>query len=401
MAIVDAGPVPSGVVERIRRILFTPGAEWTRLEGEPATVKGLYIGYACILAAIGPIAQLIGSQLFGYHALWVSYRPPLVSSVTGAIVSYILSLCGVFVFAIIIDELAPQFGGQKNRVQAFKVAIYSSTAAWIAGVFQLVPMISPLGIVGIYSLYLLYLGLPKLMKAPQDKALIYVLVSLVAAVVVWIVIAAVSASVMGMGAAAVVNTAGNAVPTGGVVSVGGAQVDLGKLQDATAQLQAAAGQTQPGPGGAVTVQAVPAETLKALLPLNLGSGYARSEVSAASGGVGGLQGSNAEGVYAKGDSRITLTVTDAAAVGALASLGGAFSVQSDHQTATGYEKVHMVNGHMTQESWDNGSREGKYSIMIASRFIVEADGSGADMADLKAAVDAVGADRLEGIAKHG
>ncbi len=396
MTVTDPGPVQApalnNLVERIKRILFSPEAEWTQLAAEPATIKGLYTGYACILAAIGPLAQLIGSQLFGFHAFWLSYRPPLISSIVGAIVSYVLSLVGVFVFALIIDALAPSFGGEKNRLQAFKLAVYSSTAAWLAGIFQLVPNVSALGIIGIYSLYLLYLGLPKLMKAPADKALVYTIVSVIVAVCVSIVIAAISAGVISSSSGIGTMVVRNSPPAGGVVSVGGAQVDLGKLQAASKQMEAAA-------NGTSTIKAVPADTLKGLLPASLGAGYARTEVSSESGGAGGLQGSTAEGVYTKGDARITLTVTDAAAAGALAAMGAAFNVQSDKQTATGYEKVHMVDGHMTQESWDTSSKSGKYGVMVASRFMVDAEGSGADMADLKAAVNAVGLGRLESLAK--
>ncbi len=196
MASIDTGPRSGALITRIKNIIFTPEAEWTVIEAEPATVKGLYQNYACILAAIGPVAQLIGSQVFGYHALWISYRPSIVSSVVGAIVSYLLALAGVYVLALIIDALAPSFGGTKSQIQAFKVAVYASTASWVAGVFQLVPMVSALAIIGIYSLYLLYLGLPKLMKAPADKALVYTIVTIVCAVVIFAVIGAVTGAVI-------------------------------------------------------------------------------------------------------------------------------------------------------------------------------------------------------------
>ena len=202
MAIVDPEPVSNKLVDRVKRILYTPEAEWSRIEDEPATIKGLFSGYACILAAIGPVAQFIGGQLFGYHALWLSYRPPLLNALLGAIVSYILALVGIFVLAVVIDELAPQFGGQKSRIRAFKLAIYAWTAAWIVGIFALIPPASPLEIIGIYSLYLLYLGVPKLMKAPEDKALIYSIIAVVVAVVVWVGIMVVSTAVMGAGAGA-------------------------------------------------------------------------------------------------------------------------------------------------------------------------------------------------------
>ncbi len=180
------------------------------------------------------------------------------------------------------------------------------------------------------------------------------------------------------------------------MSIGGTKVDIGKLDAAAKQMQAAA---QASADGKATVPAVPIDALKGMLPAALSSGYARSDISGESGGVGGLQGSSAEGVYNKGDSRITLTITDAAAAGALATLGGAMNVQSEHQTATGYEKVHMDGGRMVSEEWDSQAKSGKYSIMVGSRFIVAAEGQGAQMSDLKGAVGAVPVDRLAGLAK--
>ena len=402
MSIVGQGPNTSGLVNRVKNILFTPNTEWDVIETEPATVQGLYTGYICILAAIGPLANLIGSLAFGSRVLYVVYHPNPIAAVVQAIVQYILALVGAYLMAVIIDALAPSFGGEKNRLQALKVVAYSFTAAWLFAVFALVPPASPLAIIGAYSLYLMYLGLPKLMKAPQDKAIAYTAVSVVVCAVVYVVIGAVSGAVLavggglGMGMASLSHPAAS---TSGTISVNGTSVDLGKLEAASRQMAAAANQAQAGASSAAAVQAVPSDTLKGMLPPALPAGYARSEVSSSSGGVGGLQGSNAEGVYTKGESRITLTVTDIAAAGAFAALGSAFGVQSDRETANGYEKVHMVDGHMVTEEWDNSAKSGKYGVMVANRFIVQAEGAGAQMDDLKAAVAAVGPDKLAGLAK--
>jgi hypothetical protein len=395
MAAAEQGPVAEGLVSRVKNILLTPNAEWTRIDSEPATVNGLFVGYACILAAIGPLASLIGGQLFGISILVASFKPPLIWAVCSAVVSYVLSLVGVFVLALVIDALAPTFGGTKNNIQALKVAVYSSTAAWVAGIFGLVPMLAILSILGLYSLYLLYLGLPKLMKAPQDKALGYTVVTVIAYIVIFVIIAAVAGAVTRMGAGGAGLIASTSSPAG-QVSIGGAKVDLGKLDAAAKQMQAAA---QASADGKATVQAVPIDTLKGFLPASLPAGYVRGEVSGDSGGAGAIQGSSAEGVYKKGDSQITLTITDTAAVGALATLGGALNVQSEHQTATGYQKVHMDGGRMVSEEWDNQAKSGKYSVMVASRFAVEAQGQGADMADLKGAVGQVPLDRLTALSK--
>ena len=187
------------LADRVKKILLNPKEEWQVIDQEPATVAGLYSGYIVPLAAIGPIAQAIGSSVFGISMPFMAatYRTPIGTAITGAIVGYVLTLVGVYVLALIIDALAPTFNGQKNQVQALKVAAYSSTASWVAGVFALVPGLRILTILGLYSLYLLYTGLPVLMKAPQDKAMGYTAVVIVAAIVLFMLVAIVAGGIVG------------------------------------------------------------------------------------------------------------------------------------------------------------------------------------------------------------
>jgi len=203
MAVTEQGPGGrSWLLQRVKNILFTPAEEWDRIDAEPATVKGLYVGYACILAAIGPIAKLISGQLFGFHTMFGIGRPGLIGAIVATVVAYLANLAGIYVLALVIDALAPSFGGTKDRLKALKIAVYSATAAWIFAVFQLVPQVSALSIIGVYSLYLLYLGIPKLMKTPTDKAAVYSVVAIVVALAIWIVIALASSMLTGSGPAA-------------------------------------------------------------------------------------------------------------------------------------------------------------------------------------------------------
>lgn len=199
MSVVDGGS-SSGLVQRVQDILLRPAPTWDAIAVEPATVKGLYTGYIMILAAIGPVCQFLGATLFGGF-LFAPF------TLVGAVVGYGLSLAGIYIMALVIDGLAPSFGGERNQIQALKVAAYGSTAAWLAGVFNLVPMLAFLGVLGLYSLYLLYLGLPRLMKAPADKAIGYTLVVVIAMLVVYALIGMIVGSIIAMGALGAVGAA--------------------------------------------------------------------------------------------------------------------------------------------------------------------------------------------------
>ncbi len=193
MATNPTGESRVPLVQRVKNILMTPKTEWPVIDSEPATIGGIYKNYVMILAAIGPVCMLLGLLLFGMPYISFSMGYLLAQ----AVVSYVMALIGCYVLALIIDALAPSFGGTKDRVKAFKVAAYSSTAAWVVGIFYLLPLLAILGIVGaIYSLYLLYLGLPVLMKTPADKSVVYTAAVIVAAIVIYLVIGAISGRIL-------------------------------------------------------------------------------------------------------------------------------------------------------------------------------------------------------------
>lgn len=151
------------LVERVKNILLTPKTEWPTIAEEAATTQSLYVGYVLILAAIGPVAMAIRGGAFG---------------ITVAILSYAIGLAVTFVLALIVDALAPTFGGEKNFIQSLKLTAYSYTAAWVAGIFHLLPFVG--GIIGllaaIYAFYTFYLGVPVMKKCPQEKAVGYTIV---------------------------------------------------------------------------------------------------------------------------------------------------------------------------------------------------------------------------------
>jgi len=181
------------LVDRVKKIIVQPKQEWRVIDGESYTVQDLYLHYVMILAAIPAVASFIGWSLVGIGAFGSTFRVPIGAGVAHMVLGFLLSLGAVYVLALIIDAFAPKFEGQKNFMQALKVAAFSSTASWLAGVFYVVPALSILGLLGLYSLYILFVGLPILMKTPEDKSLPYTVVVMVAVIVIVVVIRAVAA----------------------------------------------------------------------------------------------------------------------------------------------------------------------------------------------------------------
>jgi len=180
--------VEMNLVDRVKKILLTPTQEWEVIKSENLSVSDMFTQYAMILAAIPAVAGFIGFTLVGTSVLGVHVRRTLAEGLTFAVLSYALSLVSVYVLGLIIDALAPNFGCRKDFPTSLKVAVFSFTASWVAGIFQLLPQLSWLSILGMYSLYLVYLGLRALKEVPQQNLIGYFATSVVAAIVIWILV---------------------------------------------------------------------------------------------------------------------------------------------------------------------------------------------------------------------
>lgn len=178
------------IVQRVQAILLKPKDEWVKIKAEPATVQGLYTSYIMILAAIPAVCQLIGYSLIGRRLPVVGMVRWSIGHALGyAIVSYLFALATVYIVALVVNELAPNFASTKNFVSALKLAAYSMTPGWVAGVFYLIPALGILGLLaGLYGLYVLYLGFDTpMMETPKDRVVGYLLVSIVVVIVLWVV----------------------------------------------------------------------------------------------------------------------------------------------------------------------------------------------------------------------
>lgn len=176
------------IVDRVKRICVAPDAEWAVIAGERATLGSLIPGYVLPLAGLSATGSLIGSVVLG---LGIAFALRI------AIMSLVMAVIGVVILSVVIDSLAPTFGAAKSSENAAKVAAYAPTPAWVAGILQIIPILgSAIALIGaFYALYLLYLGLIRVMKAPQDKAIGYTVVVVVIAIVVGFVASYISAVV--------------------------------------------------------------------------------------------------------------------------------------------------------------------------------------------------------------
>ena len=411
------------LLERAQSILLRPKQTWPVIAAEPADAASIYSRYVVILAAIPAICAFIGWTLVGGGAFGVTYRLPIATGVAQMVVSYLLSLAIVYVLALIVNALAPTFGGSKDLIAALKVVAYGSTAGFIGGVFSLLPALAMLGLLAaIYSIYLIYTGLPVLMRCPPEKAGAYTTVVIVCAVISMIVLGAVSSlfvsrGPMGfgtstVGAPALPGAAGGDVqiktPDGATVTIDPAgMAEMAKrMEEASKRMEAAqksgdsvaAGKAMGDVLGAVTgsgnAAPIAAADLKAMLPEAVGD-MKRSAIEAGSGAAMGIAGSSAKASYVAGERRAELSITDTGGLAGLATMAGWANLTLDKETEDKVEKVYKEGARSVHEEYRKDGSRGEVTVILANGVVVSAEGTRVDMATLKAMVRTVDLARIE------
>jgi hypothetical protein len=344
-------------------------------------------------------------------------RLPFSSLLSQMLVSYVLGLAGVYVLALIINTLAPTFGGTSNLTQALKVAAYGATAAWVGGVFHLLPALGILGLLAaLYTLYLLYLGLPVLMKSPPERSLGYTASVVIAAIVLFVVIGAISASFVGLPMAVTQSREAQQVTkeleqvgkslesftkglekagqsSGNTQAEGEAPANLDDAMQAAGNVMQAFNQAA---SGGKTVEPVDFRQLKELLPESV-DGMQRAEVSGEKSTALGMTISKAEARYTGEDRRvIDVTISDIGNASGLASLAlyAWANNEIDKDSPTGYEKTTTFRGYKAYEKYSTRDHSGEMGVLIAKRFVVEAKGDAVSIEDLKGVLNKLDLSKL-------
>jgi len=405
------------LIERVQSILLKPKQTWPVIAAEGGDAASIYTNYVMILAAIPAVAAFIGLSLIGVGAFGVSYRVPILAGVVQMIVSYLLMLALVFVLALIVDALAPTFGGTKNQLQALKLVAYGMTAAFLGGIFSIIPTLAILGLLaGLYSIYLIYTGIAVMMRCPADKAGAYTAVVVVCGIVAAIVVGAVAALLTpGMGGPAGV-VGGAAAPAGNVtiqgpdgskvtIDAGGMAEMAKRMEEAGKRVEsaqksgdsAAAGKAIGEMMGAMTggsATPIPAADLKSMLPESVAD-LKRTGFEASGGQAMGIAGSSARATYANGERRLELSITDTGGLAGLAAMAGWANMTMDKETDGKVEKVYKDGARTVHEEYRKDGSHGEVTVILANGVIVEADGSRVDVDTLKKVIAGLDLGRIE------
>lgn len=138
--------------------------------------------------------------------------------------------------------------------------------------------------------------------------------------------------------------------------------------------------------------------LKSLFPETVGN-LKRTNLEGEKVAAMGMNISNANSNYSDDENGISidLKITDLGSVSGLSGMAayGWYMVDIDKEDETGYEKTITYKGSKGYEKYDNEGKYGELSILVAKRFIVEANGNNVSMDQIKSAVDNIDFGKLE------
>jgi Yip1 domain. len=191
----------NAIVEKVKNILMGPIKDpkkmFDSIKAESQTMQDLVI-YLAIIGVPMLICIIIGYGVVGIGGWGYHFRISFGWAFAWGISQYVFSIVGIVIFGYILNALAPSFSSKQNRIQAMKLVACTATPWFIAGILYIFPPLSILVfLAGLYGLYILYLGLPVLMETPEDKRIIYLIVSIVVYIIIMVVVSQVTGAIMG------------------------------------------------------------------------------------------------------------------------------------------------------------------------------------------------------------
>lgn len=442
----SAVPEPRSLLARVQGMLLQPRQTWPVVAGEDDSIPRIYGSYLIWLLLIPTVAAFIGTSLIGVGAFGIRLRVPLLAGLVNLVVSYVLALVLAYAGALIASALAPRFGGTAHLPSAFKLVAYSATAALVGGVFQIIPMLGLLGLIAaVYSIYLLYLGVPVLMRVPQQRAWGYTAVLVICTIVLGVLVSLLSSLFVPGTAGLGGGIAARQAPKGVDVRIPGTDISVNtarmeeiarrleqtekssarppakpapeaaatkpaqdaistKVQEAQQRLEQAtqSGDTQAAAqsvqdmlgavlgGGEAAQPPIAPEILRSFVPDQLG-GMARTSIESQSNAAMGMQISSVAAGYEDAQTRqnLKLEVQNLGTSPMLVMGMAAWAASTlDKETSTQVDRIYTKDGVSYKESYRKDHSRSELTLLLPNKVLLTVRGN-LPMDQLRAAVDQI------------
>lgn len=194
-------------MKEIFGIIFNPVATWEALASKSESSIKRRLMLVCLMATIPPICFFIGTTQQG----WVIGDGDVVTRVTPesaiplAVLFYFALIAAAVVVGLMGHWMSKTYNAESNPIKAVVMVGYAAMPVYLSGIFALYPLwwldIGIATLASCYTVRLVYLGVPPMMKVPEDRgmlyasalfavALVYAVVGLISTVILWEYVAA-------------------------------------------------------------------------------------------------------------------------------------------------------------------------------------------------------------------
>ena len=187
------------IINRAKNMILSPVTEWESVKQEAKPHKDVLVNYVLPFVFLLGACAFLGRLVFHLHFF------SLGGALLAAIIAMVIALADLYITVWVVNELATNFGSQKNFDAAFRFISYSFTAYFVANAaagLLAIPFLSNLiALCGLYSLYIMWTGFTPNMATPEDKKVGYFVISLLVMIVGYFILRAILGMIL-LGSAA-------------------------------------------------------------------------------------------------------------------------------------------------------------------------------------------------------
>lgn len=187
-------------------LLIQPKSQWQAIAQKSSFALVSSVLYPMILAVIPAVAWLYGVTEIGW-AVGDGDRIRMTwdSAMVIIILFYLAMVVAVCAIGFMIHWMSKTYGTDSSTAKGIAIAGFSATPLFIAGAIGFIPVFWVSLLIGVaavsYAVYLLYLGIPIVMKIPEERGFLFSSAVIAICLVFLIIIMTGSVILWDMGAA--------------------------------------------------------------------------------------------------------------------------------------------------------------------------------------------------------
>jgi len=188
-------------------LLLRPSEQWRVVAQLPEKSRNVLVLYPCIFALLPAIAWYYGTSQVGWTTGLQGnvVRLTVESAFQISVLFYLVMVGSVAIIGFFIHWMSKTYGAESTVSKGIVIAGLTATPLFITGLVGFYPTLwldLLIGVVAIsWSVYLMYLGIPIMMKIPEERGFLFSSAVLAIAMVVLVSIMVVSILAWDYGAA--------------------------------------------------------------------------------------------------------------------------------------------------------------------------------------------------------